>query len=95
MEIEKLLVCALFSPIQAAFYSDGLEEKLPAVTAAPVSKFPLLGEMFQALKGCELCNCKQPLLLYAAPLHEASLQRIGIESCSSSYADVLHAASLS
>jgi len=83
-EIQKLLVCALLSPVQAAFDSDGIEEKLPATTAAPVSEYPLLGAVFQVLKGCELCNCKQPLLLCAVPSREASLQRQGIESYSSS-----------
>lgn len=73
VEIQQLLVCAPLSPGQAAFYSNGIEKKLLAITAAPVSKYPLLGETFQVLKGCELCNCKQPLLLHVVPLHEASL----------------------
>lgn len=94
-EIHKLLVCAPLSPVQATFYTDGVEEKVQAIKDAPVSRYPLLGEMFQVLKSCELCNRKQPWLLYALPLHDASVYRTCTKSQSSSHAEVPHAASLS
>lgn len=86
VEIQKLLFCAPVPPAQAAFYRECAEEKPWAITAALLSKCPLLAEWF---------HCKQPWLLCSVPLHEESLQGISTESYSSSYAEVLHAASFS
>lgn len=86
VEIQKLLVCAPLPPAQAAFYSEGVEEKLWAITAALLPKSPPLAESF---------HCKQSWLLCAVPLREDSPQRIWTESYSSSYAEVLPASSFS